>query len=371
MDAFWATKSAVNYFEDAIDYNNKYSEAYLPLGTIKYAIGFVPGFLGWAISVAGLEGEKQEGLANILKAYENCANCKTEAAYHLGKLYTEYNAMYDSAEVLLSKIVVDYPHNELFLYQYAILQIDRKKLDKAKVILNKILHCQDPKFSQTYALSMFLKGEVFFKQNKFEEAIIEYERFIEKTTTPDYTGIANYKIALSYEMLDEKLQAQKHYILARNGNHSIAEDLFADKMGKKLYDKKFSDSDKTIIIAKNHFESGKYFEVLEVLKSIDMQNISFEQNFDANILKIDSYQNLNKFEKSALIISHYNENSDISELKQFVNFIYLSANQKYMESQFSESETLLDLAFDDIDATNIKLNRLLVNLSTKLDRNDK
>ena len=371
MDAFWATKSAVNYFEDAIDYDNKYSEAYLPLGTIKYAIGFVPGFLGWAISVAGLEGEKREGLANILKAYENCANCKTEAAYHLGKLYTEYNAMYDSAEVLLSKIVIDYPNNELFLYQYAILQIDRKELDKAEVILNKILHCQDPKFSLTYALSMFLKGEVFFKQNKFEEAIIEYERFIEKTTTPDYTGIANYKIALSYEMLDEKLLAQKHYILARNGNHNIAEDLFAYQMGKELYDKKFSDSDKTIIVAKNHFESGKYFEVLEVLKSIDIQNISFEQNFDANILKIDSYQNLNKFEKSALIISHYNENSDISELKQFVNFIYLSANQKYMESQFSESETLLDLAFDDIDATNIKLNRLLVNLSTKLDGNDK
>ena len=366
MDAFWATKSAVSYFEDALDYDSKYSEPYLPLGTIKYAIGFVPGFLGWAISVAGLEGEKQDGLASIKKANENCSNCKVEASYHLGKLYTEYNAMYDSAEVLLSNIVLNYPNNELFLYQYAILQIDRKELKEAEAILNRILHNPNPKFSQTNALSMFLKGEVFFKQNKFEEAIIEYERFIEKTTTPDYTGIANYKIALSYEMIGEKLLAQKHYILARNGNHNIAEDSFADKMGKKLYDKKFSANDKTLIVAKNNFESGKYSEVLSVLQTIDIQNLSYEQSFNVNVLKINTYQNLNEFEKSSEIIEQYNESSSISELNQYVIFVYLTANQKFLEGSFSEVRELLDIAFDNFDETNNKLSRLLVNLSGKL-----
>ncbi|MDA3860211.1 MAG: tetratricopeptide repeat protein, partial [Melioribacteraceae bacterium] len=273
MDAFWATKSAVNYFEDAIEYDENYFAPYLQLGTIKYALGFVPGFLGWAISVAGLEGEKQEGLRNIRTAFTKCENCKTEAAYHLGKLYTEYNAMYDSAEEILTHLVEVYPYNELFLYQYAILQIDQKDLPKAEEILNRILLGNTvPKFLQTYALCFFLKGEILFKQNKFIEAITEYEQFISKTISPDYTGIANFKIALAYEMLKEKLLAQKHYILARNGNNNIAEDSFADEMSKKLYDVKFSTNDKLMIVAKNNFESGKYSEALITVQKIVSTN---------------------------------------------------------------------------------------------------
>ncbi len=367
MDVFLATKSAVNYFEDAIEYNPNFFEPYLPLGTIKYALGFVPGFLGWAISLAGLEGTKNEGLNNIRIAYQNCYNCKTEAAYHLGKLYTEYNAMYDSAEVVLSKIVEEYPNNELFLYQYAILKIDKKELKQAKEILNRILfEIKENKFKQTYALSFFLKGEVLFRQNEFHQAIIEYEQFILNSSTPDYTGIANLKIALSYEMLNEKLKAQRHYILARNGNSNIAEDSFADSESKKYYDYKFSNYDKYFIRGKNLFECGKYSEALKVLHNIDSSNISFELQFKVNIVEIELYQELGKFQKSLMLIRKYEDNSIISEFSGYAKFLYLNAYQKFNENKYSSSIEKLDLAFENIDENNNKLNRLLINLSLKI-----
>jgi Tetratricopeptide repeat len=371
MDAFWSTKSAVNYFEDAIELDADYYEPYLPLGTIKYALGFVPGFLGWAISLAGLEGEKYEGLKNIRNAFENCVSCKTEAAYHLGKIYTEYTAMYGVAEEFLSQIVEDYPNNELFLYQYAILQIDRKELVKAEEILNRlVIQNSAPKFYQTYALSLFLKGEIYFKQNKFKEAIAEYEHFISKTTTPDYTGIANFKIALSYEMLSEKLLAQKYFILARLGNQNIAEDIDANEQSQKFFDSGLSENDKLLINARNNFESGNYSKSIETLNKIETNNIGSELEFNINIFKIEAYQHLDKLINSSKIIEKYVDNNEIPELNEFAKFSYLKAVQNFREENYSEANNNLNLAFDNIEKDNNKLQRLLINLAMKLEKNN-
>ncbi len=372
MDAFWATKSAVNYFEDAIEYNPNYFEPYLPLGIIKYALGFVPGVLNWAITIAGLDGDKNEGLSDIRTAFHSCLNCKTEAAYHLGKLYTEYNAMYDSAEVLLSNIVDKFPKNELFLYQYAILQIDKRELGKAINILDRILLSNSqPKFLQTYVLSKFLKGEILFKQNKFSEAITEYEEFISQTITYDYTGVANLKIALAYEMLDEKLLAQRHYILARNGNHDIPDDYFANEKSKELFEVKFTKNDKLFIEAQNFLESGKYLDVLATAKKIDTLKVDSEKNFDIALLQIESYQKLNNSDEASKIFSKWDENSELDDYKNYVKFLYLEAKQNYNDGKYSKAKIKLELAFDSIKKNNNKLHRLLVNLSTKLMQNNK
>ncbi|MBU0475659.1 MAG: tetratricopeptide repeat protein [Bacteroidetes bacterium] len=367
MDAFWSTKSALGYFEDAIDLDKNYYAPRLPLGTIQYALGFVPGFLGWAISIAGLEGDKLGGLENIKLAYYNCKSCKAEAAYHLGKIYTEYNAMYDKAEDLLSKIVKEYPQNELFLYQYAILQIDKRQLKKAEEILNHIIYeIPNPNFIQTYALSMFLKGEVLFKQNRFKEAIEEYEHFIAKTSSPDYTGISNLKIALSYEMLNEKLQAQKHYILARNGNLNIAEDFDANERSQKYFDLMFSDNDKLIIKANNFLESGKYLDANETLEKFDTKKMTKEAQFNSDLVKIDAFQNMNKFDKSLDVLNKYKDNSKFEGYKEFPKYLYLKSLQEFNDKKYSDSNDTFKLALNSIHDSDNKLQRLLVNLSMKL-----
>lgn len=367
MDAFLATKKAVSYLESSIELNEKYFEPRLSLGTIQYALGFVPGFLGWAISIAGLEGDKIEGIKNIKLALENCKSCKVEATYHLSKIYTEYNAMYDKAELLIAKIMDNYPRNELFLYQYAILQIDLKDLIRAEEILNIMIYeFPNHYFKQTYALSFFLKGEINFKRNRFKEAIKDYESFISKATSPDYTGFANLKIALSYEMLNQKLNAQKHYILARNGNQSIAEDLSANELSKKYFDKVFSDNDKILIQAKNNNEAGNYDKAIEVLKKYDEKNSTKESLFEANVLKIDIFQNLKQFDKPIEIFNKYKKKSAISSFKDYPKYLYLRASQKFNDKKYADSRKDILDAFKVVDESDNKLQRLLVNLQQKL-----
>ncbi|MCF6269569.1 MAG: DUF3808 domain-containing protein [Melioribacteraceae bacterium] len=367
MDAFWATKSAVNYFEEAIELDGNYYDPYLGLGTIKYALGFVPGFLGWAISVAGLDGEKSEGLNDVLKAYEKSDFSKVEASYHLGKIYTEYNAEYEKAENHLSNLVELYPMNELFLYQYAILQIDERNLLKARKYLNKILMNNLPSnFHQTYALSLFLKGEISFKENRFKNAIEDYENFIQQTTSIDYTGIANFKIALSFMMLDNNLMAQKHFILARNGNQNIAEDSQASEMSEVYFDKEFSDSDKNLILAQNYLESGKYGLAIEELNKIKKEKIGAELNLQVELVRIESYQLKNNFFKSGEIFSKYKNLTRFNKFNCYSKLLYFKSVQMFHEKEYDKAKEILELAFENLNKHNNKLNRLLVNFNSKL-----
>jgi len=369
MDAFWATKSAVNYFEEAIDLDDNFYDPYLGLGTIKYALGFVPGFLGWAISVAGLDGEKSEGLSDILKAYERSSFSKVEASYHLGKIYTEYNAEYEKAERHLSKLVEEYPMNELFLYQYAILQIDKRNLPEARKYLDKILLKNLPtKFHQTHALSLFLKGEISFKENKFETAIKDYESFIQSSTSIDYTGIANLKIALSYVMLENDLMAKKHFIMARNGNQNIAEDSYASEISEVYFDKEFSDDNRKLILAHNYLESGKYNLAIEEVNKLEIEKTDIELAFKIDLIRIESYQKENNFVKSDIILNNYNELDQFSDLTSYSKFIYFMSFQAFYNKKYSEAEEILEIAFENLNKYDNKLNRLMVNLNSKINR---
>ncbi len=367
MDAFWATKSAVNYFEEAIDLDDNYYEPYVGLGTIKYALGFVPGFLGWAISVAGLDGEKSDGLSDILKAYEKSSLSKTEASYHLGKIYTEYNAEYEKAEKHLSSLVEKYPDNELFLYQYAILQIDKRNLPKARKYLDELLlNIEAIKFHQTYALSFFLKGEISFKENKFMNAIKDYEDFIQNSTSIDYTGIANFKIALSYIMLDNDLMAKKHFILARNGNQNIAEDSFATEMSEKYFGKEFSNIDRKLILAQNYLESGEYRLAIKEVRKLENEKTDMEFNLKINLIKIESFQLENEFVKSENILSKYIELNQYNESISYAKLLYFMSIQAFNDKKYNVAEEMLELAYENLNKHDNKLNRLLVNLNSKL-----
>lgn len=368
MDAFWAIKSSVSYFEDAVELDQNYYDPYLGLGTIKYALSFVPGFLGWAISIAGLSGDKEEGLRFIKLAYDKGISYKTEAAYHLSKIYTEYNAEYDSAKIYLDYLIEKYPNNVLFLYQYAILLIDTRELEKADKILTEIINLNNKKFSQTTSFSIFLKAEITFKQNDFIKAIIIYDKFLRTTISIDYTGLAHLKIGLSHVMLGDSLIAKKYFILARNGNLDISEDQKAKNDSYFFYDKIFTENDRNIILAENYFASGKYQRSLNTIGQVNISNLDYNDFIKLKVLEAESLLSLDKIKHAESAIENLQDDLRLSSSSFRAEYFLVLAEIKYAENDYKSSQKYLDLSFDYIDESNNKLMRHLVNLKSKLRR---
>ena len=366
VDAFWAINSSVSYFKDAVELDENYYDPYLGLGTIKYALSFVPGFMGWAISIAGLSGDKKEGLRLVKLAYDRSISSETEAAYHLAKIYTEYNAEYDSAKIYLDHLITDYPENILFLYQYSLLMIDLKDIEKAEGTLIKIIDADNEKFSQTNSFSIFLRAEIAYKQNDFNKAVHLYDKFLLSTKSIDYTGLAHLKVGLCFEMLGNSLLAKKYFILARNGNLDIPEDQKAKNESYLFYNKKFTENEKSIILVNNYFESGKYRKAIDTISEIDISKLDFDGVIKLGIIKAESYLLIGEIGNARETTKYFQHDQRLSSSSYYPEYFLLLAQIKYADKNYVLSQEYLNSAFENCDKSDNKLMRQLINLKSKL-----
>ena len=268
VDAFWSSKKAVNYFEGTLELNRKYYDAYLGLGLFDYAMSFVPDFLKWAVNLSGLTSDKARGFRYIKTAYQKSANEKTDASFHLAKIYTDYLAEYDSASTLLRSLISRYPNNTVFNYQYAVTLIKDKKFDRANEILNRVIKLNNKKLPQVSALAYYRKGEILFKKNQFKLAIIPYQKFLDMTKELDFIGHAALNMALCYKFLGDDAGFKKNLLLAKNGNQDIFEDSYAMQKSEKYLSFGITPIELKLVKMKNDLDMGLYKVVHDSLKTI-------------------------------------------------------------------------------------------------------
>lgn len=276
FDAFWHANKAVSYYEDVLDIDSSYSEAYMGIGFFKYALSFVPGIFNIALTLSGLSGDKAEGLDDMIKSYEMSDGSNIESAFLLSKIYTEYNAEYELADKLLLKLVEEYPDNYLFLYQYAILKLEQRSLDEAEKILNHIVSINSKELSQTVALSHFLLAENSYKKKDYIEAIRRYDIFLKFTRSIDYTGLAYLNKALSRLMMNDNIEAKRDLLYARNGNLEIPDDKYAKEISEQLFNSLPDTNELKIISAWNDIAAANYSSALDSVSNIKLNQLRDE-----------------------------------------------------------------------------------------------
>ena len=278
VDAFWSSKKAVKYFEESLELNPKYYDAYLGLGLFDYAMSFVPDFLKWAVNLTGLSSDKERGFRYIQKAYEKGTDEKIEAAFHLSKIYTDYLADCDSAFFFLNLLTSQYPSNQLFSYQYAVTLIKNRQLGKAMEVLNRVIRQNNKKLPQIIALCYYRKGEIFFKKNKYKSAVEMYSRFLKDTRELDFAGFAALNAAYCYKLMGDEAGYKKYLSLTKNGNQDIFEDSYAKHCGEKYQNTGIQPVELKLVVAKNNLDAGLFRIVYDSLKlNID--------NFDKSDIK--------------------------------------------------------------------------------------
>ncbi len=267
VDAFWSSKNAVDYLEESLKLKPNFYDSYLGLGLLDYAMSFVPDFLKWAVNLTGLTSDKNRGFNYIKTAYKRGVFSKTEAEFHLSKIYTDYLSEYDSAYILLENLIAKYPNNALFAYQYAVSLIKGKNLERANSVLNNVIRIKNKKIPQITALAYYRKGEIHFKKNNFKEAIKNYELFLDLSRELDLTGIAALNAAIAYKMLDKDEEFNQYLLLAKNGNQDIFEDTYALKKAELYLDNGITEEELFLYKIKNNLEAGNYRYVYNALKN--------------------------------------------------------------------------------------------------------
>jgi len=297
VDAFLSSKKAVSYFNETLELNPKFYDAYLGLGLFDYAMSFVPDFLKWAVNLTGLTSDKDRGFNYIKTAFKKGTLDKTDASFHLSKIYTDYLAEYDSAFYHLKNLIARYPSNTLFYYQYAVSLIKDRQLDKANEILDRVIQLNNKKLPQITALAFYRKGEIFFYKNQFKAAIKQYEKFLDSSKELDFIGYAALNTAICFKFLGKDEDLKKYLALAKGGNQDIFEDSYAKHKSDKYLGNGISSVELKLVRMKNNLAAGKYRIVYDSLKN--------------EIRKIDNHENkaiaYTYFGEAALYLKKYDE----------------------------------------------------------------
>ncbi len=249
--AYLNAREAVSEFEDLIEDNAGFAGPYLGLGLMKYSMDSLPGMVKFFSGITGLDADPDEGLSLLLKGIETGGTDITETLFYAGKIYSDYLAENDSAEIFLQNITDKFPDNQMFRYQLAIVRFRKFDFSGAEKNLRKILDSKNKHLPQTKAYAWFTLGDIFFRQNQFEKAVACYKSFFKNTTNLSFTGIANLRIAQCFFMLGDDSQARKHLILVDNGNIELPEDQYAVETGARLFNKGMDETARLILKLQN------------------------------------------------------------------------------------------------------------------------
>lgn len=257
MQAFWDAKKSVSFFKEALSVNPKFNDALLGLATFSYALSFTPGVFKIALSLSGLDYDKEKAISFFKRAFKKSLISKDEAAFHLSKIYLEYLADYDSASYFVNPIVKKYPQNILFKYLKALILIEEKDLKSAEKVLTQIVKSKNKDLLQTVAFSYFLLGDISFKQNNFYEGVKYYEKFFKSTRIVDFLGYVNLRAAIAYKMIGNENKFHYHLQLCSLGNEHIPDDAFASYASEYYSANGFTKQDSLLQILWNFYESGQ------------------------------------------------------------------------------------------------------------------
>jgi|SRR5690554_1816707 len=298
IDAVWSGKKSDSYLNDALEINPENYDAYLGLGLFNFAAGQTPTALKWALKLAGINGNIETGLEQIKLAADKGFYSKVEAQYYYSQIVTDYHL----ASEVLSPLVKKYPENILFSYSLAALKIKERELNSAEKILKKIINLENEKFVQVISYSNFLLGDVFYKENNFDSAIVYYKKFLETTPDNDYTGIASYRLGISYEITGNRDSAEFYYGLCGNGNMDLDDDIYAKRRGALFLKRELKGSEISVIKAANMIDSGNYQAAYDSLTNIldDIVNES---------LKAEAYLYLSE---AAFYLGRYDESISLA-----------------------------------------------------------
>lgn len=278
LDAAWATKKSESYLNNVLAIDSAYYDAYLGLGLYNFAISQIPSAFKWALRLAGIDGDKAEGIKYIKKCARYGKFSKADAQYYLSQILAEVLFDYDAASVYLKNLIQKYPENLIFNYSYASLEIKRSNLDQSQKILEKIVQNNNPVFNQLISLSNFLLGDIYFKKNEFEFAKDFYLSFLTLTNDNDYTGIAALRLGICYDITGDSSLAAFYYSQSEKGNMDLDDDIYAKRKGEMYSEDSLDSNEVQILKAANKIESGKYrnafsdlFKLIPVIKDDDLK----------------------------------------------------------------------------------------------------
>jgi tetratricopeptide (TPR) repeat protein len=227
VDAAWNIRQAYLQVQKC---KEKFPE-FVPIrktsGVLEVMLGSIPEKYQWVISMFGMEGSVEKGLEELesVKYTRMDLSFETALIHELTKAFILQQT--SSAAAGLSKLIAEYPNQQLLLFLGGCVAIKNSESEKALGYF-KTLHENAKGMAIAYA--DYQTGEVYLHKGEYRLSIEYYQKFLAGYTGLNYVKDAHYKIGICYWLQDKSKDARKYFAKATTaGNESTEADRYASR----------------------------------------------------------------------------------------------------------------------------------------------
>ncbi len=232
-------------------------------GPLEVVIGTVPQGYKWITSLFGMKGSINEGM-QLMRSFINSEDDLAKLFADEAMFYYCYLTFYienkpNEVFELIQSRKLDIVNNHLFTYLTSNLAINSKQTEYARQVIQG--RNMSLEYLETPAWD-FEMGYVNFYKLHLDDAITNFEKFINTFKGQFYVKDVLQKISWAYYLKGNKEEAEKYRLLTiKNGNTESDAD-------KKAYGdaKKGLWPDKTLLKARIQNDGGYQKEALNILK---------------------------------------------------------------------------------------------------------
>ncbi len=349
LQALWTSNQMKSNLEEAVKIKPDLYDAYLGLGLYNFALSQIPSTLEWAANLVGITADKELGLAYVNKTVQKGKMAKIDAQYYLSQLYSRVIVNHPEAKELLNNLVKRYPKNLLFNFSLAWVEYEMNDLKNAEKHLRFVINANDELFPFIVSNSNYILANVFFARNQFDSAKVYYQNYLKLGINDDYKGISNLQIGLCLEITGNRKDAIKFYEKSSDGNSDIDEDLYSERKGKDLTERKLTINEMRLIKFSNLIKQNKLAAAKDSL-------INFiEENKITNDLKAEASLYLSKIsfsQKKYQESLNYAVDCIQTEIKNdywiYAYAYYMGAWNSYYQKKYTDAKLFL-LQINNLD----------------------
>jgi tetratricopeptide (TPR) repeat protein len=270
------------------------------------------------------------------------------------------------AATFLKPLIKKYPDNLLFNYSMGVLEIKRKNLSQAERIISKILKTNETNFKELVYFSNFLMGDIYFKENNFNDAKEYYITFLASYNQKDYKGIASYRLGVCYELTDDRNTGVQYFNQSDKGNMDLDDDVFAKRKGGVFSKRSIASTEAEVLKAANLIDQGNCKEAIVKLNICLDQIKSDRLKAEANYYISTAFFFLGKYEEAIKLANAAKgfNSSEESWIKPFADY-YIAQSMLRLNKKDDALKMIEEAEdFNNYDYQN-KLKNLLFALKTQ------
>ncbi len=206
---------SVDAHEKTVKLNPNYHDAYLSLGMYDYIVGSLPFVYKALVSVVGVRGNKQRGIARLKGVIEKETSAADDARVLLLAIY-QNEKRYEDALALLDQLSAKYPRNYLIKLERAYTLVSLKRDADAYAAFEDLL--KDPAAAPAIDLVHYQYAEALALNKDYKRAA---EHFLEvprsKGADANLATVALLRTGQVYDLAGRRNDAVTQYkaVLAR------------------------------------------------------------------------------------------------------------------------------------------------------------